>query len=359
MSLGGLTPDRISPVDQSTFSDTYGGGLICCMVMLVLYGLAVLQTYMYFINYGRDGLAMKALVGFVWLMATVHAIFVCHATYHYVVLSYDNPLSLIDGDWSIYAATSVGVVLCFCIQTFFARMLYFLTKKKWRLIITSTLGILILGEVALVSSWIIDLALVPIVPFGLPSTDLSYRLFSIWLVPDLYKMVYDAMVPLFVIRVLSDTVTAVALCIVLFDSRTGFSQSLRLIKTLMIYAMERFVLTTVVVFVQTIVLITKPTSIQAMVIEFITAQLYTNSFLATLNSRNHLRDISCVVDSCHISSTGIQNNVDTRPGTSQVMKISTDNRQLGVKYGGGVRIGTETLVMTDLDAKTHTDGNYV
>ncbi|THU98492.1 hypothetical protein K435DRAFT_964930 [Dendrothele bispora CBS 962.96] len=124
----------------------------------------------------------------------------------------------------------------------------------------------------------------------------------------------------------------------------------------MIYAMERFALTTVVVVVQTIVLIAKPTSIWAMCIEFVTPQIYTNNFLATLNSRNHLRDIDCVIDSWHISSIGVRNNViDTRPGTSQVMNISTDNGQLDVKHGGLA----ETLVMTDIDTETHTDGNSV
>ncbi|THU80885.1 hypothetical protein K435DRAFT_972575 [Dendrothele bispora CBS 962.96] len=336
MSLASLTPDRVSPVDQSTFNNTYGSGLVCCMIMMVFYGFAILQTYMYFINYARDSLVMKALVGFVWLMSTVHAISVCHTIYHYVVLSYSNPLSLIDGEWSNYTAVTAGVVLCFCIQVFFARTLYFLTRKKWRLIITSTLGVLILGQVV----------------FGIY---LSYRLFSLWQIPKLHEMVYDAMVPLFVIRVLSDTLTAVALCIVLIDSRTSFSQSLKLIKTLMIYAMERFVLTTFVVIVQTIFLIAKPNSVWAMVIEFVTPQVYINSFLATLNARNHLRNISTVADSWHISATGIRSNnvIDTNPGT-QAMNISTDNRQFDVKYGGEVRIDRETLVMKDLDTKTST-----
>ncbi|THU84089.1 hypothetical protein K435DRAFT_807003 [Dendrothele bispora CBS 962.96] len=324
MSLASLTPDRISPIDQSTFNDIFGGGLITCMIMLVLYGLAVLQTYMYFLNYGRDSLAMKTLV-----------------------LSYSKPLSLIDGEWSSYVLRPNAVF-----------------PKKWRLIITSALGILILGQVVFgICENLFEVGSeehLRIMPFWPPSTDLSYRAFSIWQVLNIHEMVYDAMVPLFVIRVLSDTLTAVALCIILFDSRTGSSQSLRLIKTLMIYAMERFVLTTVVVLFQTIVLVVKPTSIWAMVIESITPQLYTNSFLATLNSRNHLRDIgSSVVGSWHISSTGVRSNVvDTRPGTSQVMNINTDNGQFNFKYEGGVRIG-ETLVMTDLATKTHTDGNSV
>ncbi|KAK7449252.1 hypothetical protein VKT23_013397 [Stygiomarasmius scandens] len=150
-------------------------------------------------------------------------------------------------------------------------------------------------------------------------------------------MVYDAMVPLFVIRVLSDTVTAVALCVILFDSRTAFARSLRLIKTLMIYAMERFVLTTLVVFVQTIILIAKPKSIWAMVIEFVTAQLYTNSFLATLNSRNHLRGIGSG-DSEYVSVSGFRSKIEIK----RSIQISTNST------GSGVKIGTETLVMSDI-----------
>ncbi|THV04290.1 hypothetical protein K435DRAFT_791161 [Dendrothele bispora CBS 962.96] len=89
-------------------------------------------------------LSVTPMVGLVWLTTTVHAIFVCHAAYHYLVLSHSNPLSLIDGEWSSYVSDIVEV---FC-SRFFARMLYFLTKEKWHLIITSTLGILIMGQVA-------------------------------------------------------------------------------------------------------------------------------------------------------------------------------------------------------------------
>ncbi|KAF5372558.1 hypothetical protein D9758_005187 [Tetrapyrgos nigripes] len=328
-----FTPDRITPVDQKTFNENYGGSLICCQVMLVLYGLAVLQTYMYFMKYAKDSIAMKALVFFVWSMATVHAFFVCHTVYHYSILTYTRPLWIIDGEWSVYAATSVGVVLCFCIQTFFGRMLFLLTKGKLRWFITPVLAALVLGQVA----------------FGIY---LSYRMFSIWSLVNIHEMVYDAMVPLFVIRVASDTLTSVALCYVLFDSRTSFGKSRELIKTLIIYAMERFVLTTLVVLVQTIILVARPESIWAMVIEFVTAQLYTNSFLATLNSRNHLRGIGANGDSKYITSSngGLRSNIDTRPGV-QVMNINGNNRPFDVKYANGVRIGTETLVMTDMGDK--------
>jgi len=92
--------------------------------MLVLYGLSLLQTYMYFLRYDKDGYETKAMVLVVWLLGTAHAIFVCNSTYHYLVPSYTNPMSLIDGEWSVYTATCIGVVVCFFVQIFFARAIY-------------------------------------------------------------------------------------------------------------------------------------------------------------------------------------------------------------------------------------------
>ncbi|KAH7890617.1 hypothetical protein F5I97DRAFT_50425 [Phlebopus sp. FC_14] len=253
-------PDRITPVSQSLYEQTYGGSLICCQVMLVLYGISTLQAYIYFLHYVNDSIYMKFLVLAVWAFGSLHAFLVCHTVYHYLVLSYTNPMYLVQGEWSVYTATCVGVVVCFCVQIFFARMIFHLTKGWRRIILTGILGFFIVAQIA----------------------------FGIFLSCEL-EAVYPAMVPLFFTRVASDTVTAITLCVVLYDSRTDFRRSSRLAKNLIVYSMNRFVLTTVVVIVQTIILIVKPQSIWAMVIEFVSVQLYANSLLATLNSRSYFR----------------------------------------------------------------------
>lgn len=72
LAMATLLPDRITPVSQSLYEETYGvsarilvrrinpqfylfhcigGSLVCCMVMLVLYGLSVLQVYRALSNY--------------------------------------------------------------------------------------------------------------------------------------------------------------------------------------------------------------------------------------------------------------------------------------------------------------------
>ncbi|KAJ7576656.1 hypothetical protein C8J56DRAFT_1171400 [Mycena floridula] len=77
--------------------------------MLVLYGVTILQTYMYFLNYTHDHVMLKFLVFVVWGLATVHAIFVCIAVYHYDINAYTRPELILTGEWSVYAAITVGV----------------------------------------------------------------------------------------------------------------------------------------------------------------------------------------------------------------------------------------------------------
>ncbi|KIJ65814.1 hypothetical protein HYDPIDRAFT_39001 [Hydnomerulius pinastri MD-312] len=325
-------PDRITPVTQSLYEQTYGGSLICNQVMLVLYGISTLQTYIYFLHYVNDSIYMKSLVLVVWIFGSLHAFLVCHTVYHYLVLSYTDPMYLVQGEWSVYTATCVGVIVCFCVQIFFARMIFYLTKGRRRIILTTILGFFIVAQIA----------------FGI---FLSADLFIIW---DLYKIseaVYPAMVPLFFTRVASDTVTAITLCVVLYDSQTSFKRSVRLVKTLIIYSMNRFVLTTVVVIIQTIILIVKPGSIWAMVIEFVSVQLYANSLLATLNSRNYFRAIGSG-DSNYMtapSTTAVgyrRGGASTELTTFEASANSTVNVDL---KNHGIRVDKERVVVADFE----------
>ncbi|KAF4565287.1 hypothetical protein EYR36_001857 [Pleurotus pulmonarius] len=267
--MSGL-PDRVTPMPQSMYEEIYGSSLVACQVMLVLYGIASLQTYVYYITYPRDPLHMKALVGGIWGLATLHAGLLAHTVYHYSVSIPSAPRDvetvtwtayvvgekLLPADdparWSCYTAVTIGIVICFIIHTYFARMIFLMTSGRWRVILTTALMLLLVAQIG----------------FGIY---FSYSLFHLWELLKLHESVYTAMVPLFVIRVVSDGTVSATLCIILYDAR-GFTRSMRLIKTLIIYSMNRFLLTTLVVIAQTAILISKPESIWAMVIEFISAQ---------------------------------------------------------------------------------------
>ncbi|KAJ6477674.1 hypothetical protein C8R45DRAFT_1101984 [Mycena sanguinolenta] len=257
-----LVPDRITPLTQAQFADYHGA--VLASVMLPLFGLSIIQVYLYLLNYGNDSRWLKTFVAFLWTLGALNAILVCHTVYHYLVLSYTDPLLMIQGEWSVYTATAISILTCSLIEMF--------TSGKWRRLILVVNGILIPAQIV----------------FGFLVT---YKLFVLWDLPKLPTIVYSAMVPMFVLRVLTDAFTCVTLCIVLYEARPDYGRSL--IKTLIVYAMNRFILTTQVslsyLLPNPLQLLLSPDSIGAMVMEFVTGHLYINSFLATLNARASLR----------------------------------------------------------------------
>ncbi|KAJ7496795.1 hypothetical protein FB451DRAFT_203712 [Mycena latifolia] len=332
--MSAVIPDRITPITQAQFSETYGGSLICCMIALPIYGISLLQTYMYYINYPKDSRWIKGMVALLLTIESAHTWLICHTVYHYSILSYSNPLSLFDGEWSVYTANSLGVPTCFVIQIYFARMIYLLAKKKWKLSVLIISVFLIIGQIVM----------------GIYTT---VQMFQIWDLPKLSALVYRALVPLYVIRVVSDILTAVALCLVLYDAAAHsiFRGSSKMFKTLIVYAMNRFILTTVVVIIQTSFLIAKPGSIWAMVIEFVTVHLYVNSVLATLNARNSLRKTGPHDEATSTTKYSTQNSArtDLSGGRPPVNLI------LGKKLGG-VKIDQDTFMMSDLEENTGKNG---
>jgi len=98
-----------------------------------------------------------------------------------------------------------------------------------------------------------------------------------------------AATPFAIFAVLSDIMIAGALCYFLHGSRTGFKSTDTIVTTLIVYAINRCLLTSVVAILEVIVFSTMPHSLWFVAIDFVIGKLYANSLLATLNSREALR----------------------------------------------------------------------
>ncbi|KAJ7840595.1 hypothetical protein B0H14DRAFT_1056622 [Mycena olivaceomarginata] len=292
------------------------------MVMLPLFGLSIIQGYLYLLNYGNDSRSLKAFVALIWSLGALNAVLVCHNVYHYLVPSYTNPLLLIQGEWSICASTAVSIPTCFLIEIFFARMLFRMTNGKWRIFILTVYGVLLPTQIAFV--------LMQYTPS-----------FALWDIPKLHAVVYPAMVPVFLSRVVTDAFTSTTLCIVLYDSRTDYGRTMRLIRTLIVYAINRFILTTVVLVAQVIFLLLKPNSIAAIVMGYVTVHLYINSFLASLNARASLSQGGIVDIAGNYSF-----RTTTHPGGTTGLGSTRDDS--GIQLG----IDSETFAMTDVATKS-------
>ncbi|KAF4567121.1 hypothetical protein EYR40_006115 [Pleurotus pulmonarius] len=148
-------------------ASSIGALLIGGFFSICLFGANSLQTWYYYQHYPTDAALMKVTVGahlpisfdgditvphqvaFVWILEAVHAVFLCHAIYSYVVLGFGNVLMLDVPVWSI--ASTILVALFFLISnaavtwTSYGIALgihsYLAAPRSWEIIASVSLGL--------------------------------------------------------------------------------------------------------------------------------------------------------------------------------------------------------------------------
>ncbi|KAI0712973.1 hypothetical protein C8T65DRAFT_739183 [Cerioporus squamosus] len=100
--------------------NTLGAVFVGNLVAACLYGLTTLQTYTYFGRSREDSVLLRSMIAFLWILDTVHVVFISHTVYTYTVTDFGNFAALPKPVWSIvaqvivmplfYANMSTGVV---------------------------------------------------------------------------------------------------------------------------------------------------------------------------------------------------------------------------------------------------------
>lgn len=284
--------------------DTFGAGFIGGMVAAILYGITTLQTYLYYVYYPRDTNGLKVLVASIWVIDTLHVSLMCHALYYYLVTSFGDADHLGTGVWSLFTSLGLNLLMAVLVQTYFAFRICHLTRSSIRWWLTSFLMLIVIAHFA----------------FGLETVILMFikKEFS-----ALSDITLYAATPFAITAVLSDVFIAASLCILLHGNRSPFNETNTLVNTLIIYAINRCLLTSVVAVVEVIAFAIIPGSLWFIAIDFVIGKLYANSLLASLNSRSalrgrsHTRDDSTSFRVNTINLTGLQSSSDRDSGGTQ------------------------------------------
>lgn len=306
---------------------TFGAAYIGAMVTLALYGLTTLQTYMYYLYYPKDRVFLKGLVLFVWVIDSVHIVLVCHAMYYYLVANYGIPETLLDGVWSLFVSIAINLLIAIIVQVYFALRIFRLSGQKFRWWLTGFILVLVFAHFAL----------------GIETVVLIFIKKKL---AKLDEITLIAAMPFALFAVLSDVAIAASLCVLLNGHKTTFKRTKALVNTLIVYAINRCLLTSIVAVVEVIAFATSPRSLWFVAIDFVIGKLYANSFLATLNARHSMRQGLSVGNS---SSEGINSirveNLRFAHGTA--VRSSREVRVLG-SAGGGIAAHGEGSA-TDVD----------
>ncbi|KAG0701645.1 hypothetical protein DFH29DRAFT_1000054 [Suillus ampliporus] len=251
-------------------SNTFGAGFIGGMVTAILYGITTLQTYLYYVYYPRDDKNLKVLVAVVWVIDTLHVSLMCHALYHYLVSSFGDPDALNTGVWSLFTSLGLNICMAVLVQTHFAFRILYLTRSSIRWWLTGFIMLFVVAHFG----------------FGLETVVLMFikKEFS-----ALSQITLYAATPFAVAAVLSDVLIAITLSVLLHGNRSPVVETNALVNTLIVYAINRCLLTSAVAVAEVIMFAISPKSLWFLAIDFVIGKLYANSLLASLNSRSALR----------------------------------------------------------------------
>ncbi|KIP07803.1 hypothetical protein PHLGIDRAFT_127401 [Phlebiopsis gigantea 11061_1 CR5-6] len=253
------------------YSRTYGALVVGGFLSLFLSGIVATQVFLYRRSYAGDRLRIQLMVLVVWLLDLTHSSFVIASVFHYVVDGYSDTSAINRVHWPISVTISITGFLTFLIHIFFAHRVWTLSKRNiWLTTIIGSLAFL-----RMVSA------------FG-TATQLQ-RLKSWSAFHDHAAWIFTTGLS---ISASVDVITAVSLCFYLQKRRTGFSSMDHIIDSIMVYTVETGMLTSIATIASFICWLTMPQNFIFLAFHFCITKLYANSFLASLNARQLLKERS-------------------------------------------------------------------
>jgi len=254
--------------------NSFGATLVGLLVSNTLFGFTIVQTWIYFWNYGkRDPRALKFFIAFITVMDASHTIICSYAIYWYLVLNFGNVENLGYSMWAMELQVIFSIFIGASVQLYYTRRVYTVSQN-------------IIGAIVIV-------ALVVIVSsFGLLFTARAIVLkrFS-----NFHSLTWVMCVGM-TAGALADLLIAAAMCWSLYHRRTGFARTDSMIMTLMSYSINSGVLTSLLAAAMAISFVVSSSSLIWLAFYWVLSKCYVNSLLAMLNSRDHIRDRSAT---CH------------------------------------------------------------
>jgi hypothetical protein len=270
---------------------------------------------LYFQQYTKDPMFMKALVGFIWLLETIQVALSIYFVDVYLIINFGFPHALTLCEWSLSVAAVFGFIIGWMVNLFFVWRIWLLSKSVWE---TSIIGALATTRAA----------------FGIT---VCYYTFPYPNWHDFRIHAYPYILSGLSLGVVVDCLITLAVSRQLLKGRTGARDTDALINRLLGYTLNTGFITSLFAIIEIITFLTSPHSLVFLSFVFVQNKLYANCLLATLNARRELRARLPAVKVCTASDNG----------SIRVSKWSPGLRSPASPRA--IQISTQTVVERDLD----------
>ncbi|KAJ6580826.1 hypothetical protein B0H19DRAFT_485668 [Mycena capillaripes] len=250
---------------------TLGAMLIGVLVSYVLFGVTTTQVYIYSSRFPNDSRKIKLLVALVWFCELGHVICIGHTLYTLVITDIVHPGNISAMPQSLNASTLFNAVVATCVQGFLSFRIYRLWKRLYIPLLTWTLSFLFMGATAVVFT-----VGMQAIPFQMFEARWGWLLDSLWSV-----------------AAANDLIIALTLVYWLVRGRDDSDQiRTPVIDKLIMWTIETGLITSAAAVLNLACFVTMKQNLIWIAWYVVTARLYSNSFLASLNSRATLRTMN-------------------------------------------------------------------
>ncbi|KAI1784929.1 hypothetical protein LXA43DRAFT_1040218 [Ganoderma leucocontextum] len=297
----------MTPAEElARVQEALGCIVVGLIVSSILYGITVLQAYIYFQQNARDFIKVKVLVSILVFLDTTATASITAGAFVFFVNDFGTQETLKNTPPSLALETGANALIATVSQFFFAYRLWIFSGKNT--VLTGTivvLSILSLGPALWTAAFFLD-----------ANSLFNLGLLKVRVIASLANG----------LSAICDILIAAGLCYYLHIGRSGFKTSDTIIDRLMLYTIECGALTAMC---QTAILVTfaaLPGRIIFIPFQLVVGKLYCNALLATLNVRKKIRALNPgmrELDSEALYPIGPRSNTERRKSQTTDAEIQT------------------------------------
>ncbi|KAJ7479502.1 hypothetical protein FB451DRAFT_161586 [Mycena latifolia] len=254
----------------SPLMPTFGMWLVALFLESILFGMGLVQVYLYFFWYHEDTWKIKGTVRLRSVLETFQTVTFFVLVYNFLVVDFGDFDRLAFIPWQAITQLLAGYTSTFVAQTYFAYCIYLLNKKENAILP----AIIFLNALAAFAGGITHAAL-----------SAALRKWS-----DLPKT-STASTTEAALSLSCDILITAGLCWRLNSAKSGVQSTNNLLNFLIMTAINRGVTTMLTALMNIILFWTRPGTFYFMLMLLISGKLYMNSMLAMLNTRRHAHSL--------------------------------------------------------------------
>ncbi|KAI0323368.1 hypothetical protein GY45DRAFT_1264691 [Cubamyces sp. BRFM 1775] len=254
---------------------TFGSVTLALIFTFILYGITILQTFIYYQKYPGDRITLKALVTTILVLETVHTAFCVEVIYGYLLEGFGNYEGFLDINWcaslSPLNSGQSSITLRMTLSgTFYTRRVWIVSGNTliWTIVIVRSKP-----------------------HFSLKSASILTYKHPQWEAYRHDKASFVAISGGLASSGLADILVALTLTFYLKRGRhTSRKESNSMINRILLYAVNTGAITAIVSLLCGLLFAVKRSSLVFLGLAMIQAKLYASSLLASLNARLHIQN---------------------------------------------------------------------